>query len=161
MYSSPAPIENFEALEFKNTIEKQMEKIEAKLYANKKAFKNKSISYDEHNVLFRRKNYLKRMRSWLEDCLQDLDDIHKGVPWKHIEKVGYLSREKSPDWYEWRDPKEERPKKEVAIPVGHKKTEQKEEIPGPSRCMKKVSKAEALAAMGYDENFIAALGLTE
>lgn len=82
MYSSPPLIENFEADQFNAKIHKELEKVEAKLYKTGKLLVS-NLEYEEHNKQYRRKNYLERYRLWLEECVQDLDDIHRGIIWKY------------------------------------------------------------------------------
>ncbi|AEA06952.1 conserved hypothetical protein [Lausannevirus] len=167
-YRSSVAIENFEAEKFAKKIRKQVELVEGKILLAKKRMETYSEE-EEHHKQYRRVNYLERYKLWLEECIQDLDDIHKGVPWKHIEKCGSLWRRSvSSDWYEWKDPKtKEEPKepavyctiKQVAEEDSSSEEESDDEIREPQREIRNVSKQEALLCLGYTPEFIAALNL--
>ncbi|AMQ10578.1 hypothetical protein [Brazilian marseillevirus] len=164
MYASPLDeLENDDALLFRGTIEKQLERIEGRLYRVEKELE-KNLEYEEHNKVWRRKKHLERFSNWLRDSLQDLDDIHKGVPWKHSLKVGMMNRERSTSWYEWKDPKERVVPQKIELPVVSKKESQPEkestvEKEQNKRRIRGQTKEEALHSLGYDPSFISALGL--
>ncbi|BAU80311.1 hypothetical protein A9K97_gp040 [Tokyovirus A1] len=73
MYLS-RPIENFEAEKFKKKVNKELEKVAYKLHKTRKLCRS-NLESEENDKQYRRKKYLKRYRSWLNECLQDLDDI--------------------------------------------------------------------------------------
>nr|WQM87012.1 hypothetical protein [Marseillevirus cajuinensis] len=161
MYSHPLDgLENEDALVFRKTIQKQLERIEGRLYQTEKEL-SKNMEYKEHNKVYRRKNHLEHFGAWLRDCLQDLDDIHKGVPWKYPLKVGMMNREQNPRWYEWKDPKDRvlPPPPKMEIPKKKSTEDLVDNEERPVRGIWKASKGEALLALGYDPNLVAALGL--
>lgn len=157
-------LENDDALLFRKTIKKRLERVEGRLYQTEKELAG-SLKYEEHSKVWRRKNHLERFSAWLRDCLQDLDDIHKGTPWKYPLKVGMMYREQSPEWYEWKDPKERNtPPKRVEpniVPKEERQTEKESTVEKEQRKrrIRKATKEEALLSLGYDPSFISALGL--
>ncbi|AHA46241.1 hypothetical protein ISTM_343 [Insectomime virus] len=153
-YRQPAPIENFEAAKFSKKIGKQIELVDGKLLLAKERM-GKCLE-EEYHKQYRRINYLERYRLWLEECLQDLDDIHKGVPWKHETKCGSIwGRRVSPDWYEWEDPSIEKVPEPYVVRKGDDNVKKEK----PTREIRQVSKQEALSCLGYSQEFIEALRL--
>lgn len=154
-YRHSVPIENFEAEKFSKKFRKQIELVEGKLLLAKKRMES-GLDEEEHHKQYRRTNYLERYMLWLEDCIQDLDDIQKGVPWKYNDKCGNIwARRVSPGWYEWKDPSiKEAPKENVKV-----RCVTKEESQGTQRSIRNVSKQEALLCLGYSPGFVAILKL--
>lgn len=161
-YRHSSPIENFEAEKFSKKIRKQIELVEGKLLLTKKRIE-KGLDEEEHHKQYRRTNYLERYMLWLEDCIQDLDDIQKGVPWKYNKKCGSIwARGVSPGWYEWKDPSiKEAPKEDIQVRYVVRESEESsdEEEQTPQRSIRNVSKQEALLCLGYSPEFVAALNL--
>ncbi|AQQ73944.1 hypothetical protein [Kurlavirus BKC-1] len=160
-YCRSTPIENFEAEKFTKKIRKQIELVEGKLLLAKERMKTGSDE-EEHHKQYRRTNYLERYKLWLEDCIQDLDDIQKGVPWKYNDKCGSIwARRVSSGWYEWKDPSiKEAPKEDIQVRHVVRESEESsdEEVQTPQRSIRNVSKQEALLCLGYSPEFVAALG---
>lgn len=163
-YWSSQPIENFEAEEFKKKIDKELEKVAYKLHKTRKSLKT-GLDEELHHKQHRRRNFLKRYRLWLNECLQDLDDIHKGITWKYEYKPNGQHRQQSRHWYEWREPgtEQELPARKILkVKTPEKRAVcKKEEVQETLPCsgIRKCSKRDALLALGYDESLVSALGL--
>ncbi|ALX27666.1 hypothetical protein GMAR_ORF292 [Golden Marseillevirus] len=155
MYYNPLDeLENDDALLFSKKIRKHLEKVQGRLYVVEKEL-SKSKEDDEHQKLWRRKNHLERFSDWLESCIQDLDDIHKGVPWKYPNKH---SKTQADEWYEWK-PLSERSKPAELTYLTPVKSKVSGE--GQKLMIRQVSKKEALLSMGYSPEMVSMFGVED